>query len=107
MIFSIQILSHFRTIQSTGHENTTPDHAVEQHVYVTPGVDYTLQGRRDHTPVAVTAPVGGNPGQSVYNTHGMISHIQQGQQQQNNVQRPPSAQNTVPYNYESTHSPLG
>lgn len=96
-----------KTIHSTGHENTTPDHS--EHVYVTPGVDYTLpQGaRRDQTPNASTTG-GGNGGtpQVVYNTHSMIGgHIQQGQ---NNVQRPASAQNPVPYNYETaTHSPLG
>lgn len=92
----------FRTIHSTGHENTTPDHS--EHVYVTPGVDYTIPqggGRRDQTPNATA----GGTSQVVYNTHSMIGGHIQGQ---NNVQRPGSAQNPVPYNYETaTHSPLG
>lgn len=41
----------------------------------------------------------------VYNTHGMISHLPP--QQQNNVQRPGSAQNSVAYGYEPTPSPIG
>lgn len=85
-----------KTIHS-GHDNSSTEHT--EHVYPTPGVDYTLQARRDATPTV------SNTGTTaaVYNTHSMIPHIQG----QNNVQRPSSAQNTVAYNYEPTPSPIG
>ncbi|XP_037955350.1 aryl hydrocarbon receptor nuclear translocator homolog [Teleopsis dalmanni] len=94
-----------KTMHSTGHETNTPDQS--EHVYVAPGVDYTLQTRRDVTP-AVSATEA-----NMFNTHGMIgAHIQTQtamatQQQSNNIQRPASAQNPVTYNYDATHSPLG
>lgn len=70
-------------------QEATQEPAPEQ-IYQAPGLDYSIQSRRD-------------PSANVYNTHGMIGHLQT----QNNVQRPGSAQNSVPYGYESTASPIG
>uniref|UniRef100_A0A1B0AAB5 Aryl hydrocarbon receptor nuclear translocator homolog n=1 Tax=Glossina pallidipes TaxID=7398 RepID=A0A1B0AAB5_GLOPL len=81
------------------HDNNNPDQNPE-HVYVAPGVDYTLQARRDI--VSAGAPADPN----MYTSHGMIAGSHISQQAQQNVQRPASAQNPVTYNYETTHSPL-
>lgn len=97
-----------KTLHTGAHDNAVDPS--EQHVYVTPGVDYTLQATRGRgvTPTATSAD--GTP-QSIYNTHGMLNaHIQpqtQLSQQPNSVQRPGSAQNAVAYSYDTTHSPLG
>uniref|UniRef100_A0A1I8NI81 Aryl hydrocarbon receptor nuclear translocator homolog n=1 Tax=Musca domestica TaxID=7370 RepID=A0A1I8NI81_MUSDO len=91
---------------ATGHDNNNPEQ--QEHVYVTPGVDYTLQGRRDVTPAGTAA----DP--NMYAPHNMIPtnagppHLAQqaANQTPQNVQRPSSAQNPVPYSYDATHSPL-
>ncbi|XP_054747469.1 aryl hydrocarbon receptor nuclear translocator homolog [Anastrepha obliqua] len=90
---------------SVAHDTNTPDQPNAEHIYVAPGVDYTLQARRDVT--SSTAAADG-----MYTAHGMIgTHIPPqsalAAQQANNVARPGSAQNPVAYNYDATHSPLG
>lgn len=76
----------------TPQEAPAPEPTPE-HIYQAPGLDYSIPSRRDPSANA-----------NVYNTHGMIGHLQQAQ---NNVQRPGSAQNSVAYGYESTASPIG
>lgn len=95
----------FKTMNS-GQELATPEH---EQVYQAPGIDYSLQagGRRDPTPTSAgnfllkltknwTLQ---NFWFSVYNTHGMISHIPS---QNNVVQRPNSAQNSIAYQTSPT-----
>ncbi|XP_055688301.1 aryl hydrocarbon receptor nuclear translocator homolog isoform X2 [Lutzomyia longipalpis] len=72
-------------------ENVTPD-PTEQ-AYQAPGLDYSLQSRRDPPVVS-----------GVYNPHEMIPHISN----QNNIQRPGSTQTTAAYSgYEMSSSPVG
>ncbi|XP_037031345.1 aryl hydrocarbon receptor nuclear translocator homolog isoform X1 [Bradysia coprophila] len=77
----------FKPMNAGAQELATPEH---EQVYQAPGIDYSLQagGRRDPTPTA-----------AVYNTHGMISHIPA---QNNVVQRPNSAQNSIAYQTSPT-----
>ncbi|XP_065355012.1 aryl hydrocarbon receptor nuclear translocator homolog [Calliphora vicina] len=98
--------SSLHTGSAGGHDNNNPEQT--EHVYVTPGVDYTLQARRDVTPSA------GGPDPNMYATHNMLAsggapppHLgQAAAQPPPNVQRPASTQNPIPYTYDTTHSPL-
>ncbi|GAB0089881.1 Aryl hydrocarbon receptor nuclear translocator homolog [Sergentomyia squamirostris] len=73
-------------------ETVTPD-PTEQ-AYQAPGLDYSLQARRDPPVVS-----------GVYNPHEMIPHISN----QNNIQRPGSTQTTAAAysGYEMSSSPVG
>lgn len=90
---------------AAGIDNNNPE--PQEHVYVTPGVDYTLQARRD------VAPSAGGPDPNMYGAHMIAANAgpphlpqQSTPQPPQNVQRPASNQNPVPYAYDTTHSPL-
>lgn len=91
---------NYRTLHNVAPDNgpMEADQSSVYHQQPAPGLDYTLQNRRDTQP---------------YNPHGLMSHIavppQATTQQQppNSIQqRPNSTQNTVQYNYEPTPSPI-